>query len=126
MGGGSWIEWPGRQRAAIAHRREAYARGAGDASSLLGRQYLLHGHRLHAIDVVGSGLQPELRHEGGGRFVGGIAWQSRERGAALHDGAVKEAMRRRHRHQGTDLTAPAGLAEDGDVTRIAAEGCDVL
>ncbi|MEZ5766059.1 MAG: hypothetical protein R3D69_18700 [Xanthobacteraceae bacterium] len=47
-------------------------------------------------------------------------------GAALHDGAVEQALGRRHRHDGRNLAAAARLAEDRDVAGVAAEFGDVV
>ena len=47
-------------------------------------------------------------------------------GTAFDDGFAEQALGRRHGHQGSDLSAAARLAEDGDVGRIAAEGRDVV
>jgi len=47
-------------------------------------------------------------------------------GAALDDGAVKQACRGRHRQQRADLSAAAGFTEDRDVAWIAAEANDIV
>src|SRR3546814_1396363 len=44
---------------------------------------------------------------------------------AHRDRLVEQALGGGHRHQGRDLRAAARLAEDGDITGIAAEGRDV-
>ena len=46
--------------------------------------------------------------------------------AALADGSVKQAFCRGHRHQGGHFSAAAGLPEDRDIARIAAEIGDVI
>src|SRR5690606_36051594 len=60
---------------------------------------------------------------GGARIARGDAAQC---GAALRDRALVEAAPRRHRHQRCYLAAAAGLAEDRDALRIAAEGRNVV
>jgi hypothetical protein len=73
-----------------------------------------------------EGPEPEfLEHRAGGcgRVLarGGLDDRS-----ALHDRLVKQAARRRHRHQDADFGAAAGLAEDRDVGGIAAEARDIV
>ena len=46
--------------------------------------------------------------------------------AALRRHLVEEALRVRHVQHADDFAAAAGLAEDHDVARIAAEALDVL
>ncbi len=47
-------------------------------------------------------------------------------GAALHDRLVEEALGARHCQQGADLSAAAGLTENRDVARVAAEARGVF
>jgi hypothetical protein len=48
------------------------------------------------------------------------------RGRALHDGAVEEALRRRHRHQDGHLGAATRLAEDRHLACVTTEVADVV
>ena len=57
---------------------------------------------------------------------GGVGLALQMDDAALDDGTVIEAIGGGHLHQGRDLSAAAGLAIDGHVVRVAAEGGDVL
>src|SRR3546814_13921351 len=52
-------------------------------------------------------------------------WSSDVCSSDLRDRLVEQALGGGHRHQGRDLRAAARLAEDGDITGIAAEGRDV-
>ena len=47
-------------------------------------------------------------------------------GTALHDGAVEEAARCRHRHERLHFAAAARLTEDRHIARVAAELRDVV
>src|SRR6185437_13563741 len=76
---------------------------------------------LQAVAIAAELLEDRVG-EGRAALAGGDA----DRRAALHDGAVKEALRRRHRQENADLTAAARLAEDRDVAGVAAEPRDVV
>src|SRR4051794_20576653 len=45
--------------------------------------------------------------------------------AAFHDGASKQALRKRREHLHSDRTRPSGLARDGHLLRISAKDGDI-
>ena len=117
--------------AAVDHRAERIAveqRLRRGADRLLRgfhrRQKLRHRQRLQLAKVV-AGEAEHLQH-GIGQLGCAVALAQPDRRAALHDGAMEQPARRRHRQQRADLAAAAELAEDRDVARIAAEAVDVV
>ena len=59
-------------------------------------------------------------------LAGIIGFSGAQQRAALNPGAMKQTAGLRHRHQGADFSAAAGLAENHHVPRIAAEICNVI
>ncbi|MNQ68844.1 hypothetical protein D3C85_834100 [compost metagenome] len=114
-----------RQAAEIQHRSEVEAAVAEDG--------VLHPLRLQqALDRQGGRLVGAIRRQAQGLQPGGGAGR-RVEGAGRRDllaahggGAVEQAPRGGHGHQGRDLGPAARLAEDHDPVGIAAEGRDVV
>ena len=57
------------------------------------------------------------------RFFASQLFESR---TALHDSLVEQSFGRRHRQQGTDFSAAAGLAEDRHISGISSKVGDVV
>ncbi len=115
------IERIDRQRVSVDDRREVQWRTVARSR---GGHELLDRHLLQLIHLVGLEIQlGEVRFC---RLHGGFAGDTLDRGTAFDHGAMEQALRRRHCHQRADFSAAAGLAEERDVARIAAEGCDVV
>jgi hypothetical protein len=68
----------------------------------------------------------ELRQVGRGEAAGILGRAGVKHRAALDDCPVEQPLRRRHRHERPDLPPAAGLAEDRDLVRVAAEAGDVV
>ncbi len=92
---------------------------------LHGRDQLIHGQRLQRFGIgtgEAGGHRDSMRHTGG--FLGGAHVGTA--GEALHDGFVKQSVRRRKCHQGCNLGGAPRLAEDGHVVGIATESGDIV
>ena len=59
-------------------------------------------------------------------LAGGVRGKVTKVGGRLADGFVEQAVAKRGSHQGTNAHGACGLAEDGDVVRVAAEGANVV
>ena len=94
------------------------------ADGAIGHAQLLEGRRLQGGDVRFPQLLQQGFHQGlFARLRGGGTLAAH---AAHEDALVEKALGRRGVQQGIHLAAAAGLAEDGHVLRVAAEGSDVL
>ena len=82
-----------------------------------------------ALDLVDGLLcESQLLHHSPGNFFAVLRriFFDEVGDTALDDGLVEEARGGGHLHKRVDLHAAAGLAEDGDVVRVAAETGDVV
>ena len=108
--------------------------GGPPAHDALGLKAGAHGAIGHAQLFEGHGLQggnvrlPQLLQQGfhQGLFAGFGGGGPPAAHAAHEDALVEKALGRRGVQHGVDLSAAAGLAEDGHIVRVAAESGDVL
>jgi hypothetical protein len=84
----------------------------------------LQRQRLQRVELVRT--EAEMLQHGFGQARRALALGKAHTGAALNDRLVEESHGARHRQQRARLSAAAGLAEDRDVARIAAEALGVL
>src|SRR5580704_13778329 len=103
--------WQADARVLVLHR------SAGLNQFLVG-QFL----ELRDLRTVQTKFGEKVRGDFGGAFRAGAA----RHGAALYDGAMKQAFGRGHNHQSANFSSSAGLAKDSDIGRIAAKMCDVV
>ncbi len=118
-----WSEDIVRQRGAVDDGRcdEGAAAGGGRlhrAEHLFDRQPLQLGGLVR--------FQAKAGHERLGVLGGGAGRHAGDRGSALRDRAMKQALRRGHTEQRAHFSRAARLAEDRDVPGIAAEAIDVV
>src|SRR5580704_178135 len=116
------------QRDAVDDGREALdesgnARSEFDLDGGLRRDNAFDRNRLRFADL--SAAEAEFSEQHFGDLVRMAQLVHLESRAALDDRAMKQVLRRRHRHQGRDFLSAAGLAEDRYLARIAAELRDV-
>ena len=81
---------------------------------------------LQCFDIIELQFCQKRRDDGFAVLLRGIAGDEVIDAAALHDALMEQAVRRRGLHQRPDLHTAAGLAEQRDVFRVAAEVCDIF
>jgi len=100
-------------------RRIAHQATAADAV-----QQLLPRHVLQFVELIR--FDPELGQHGFGGFIRGLNGYTAQRRPAFNHRAVEQPLRGGHGQQRAYFGTAAGLAEDGDIVRIAAEPGNVI